>query len=78
MRDNDKQSDIIDNKNAITLKEWKDTIDDCVGQKKADIIDSCAVEEYKDVIVGQQRKRYLWQVQHLIPDSNRQSPKMRK
>ena len=34
MRDNDKQSDIIDKRKAITLKEWKDKIDNCVGQKK--------------------------------------------
>ena len=75
MRDNDKQSDITDNKNAITLKEWKDTIDNCVGQMDRR---RYHWEEYKDAIVGQQSKRYHWHVQHLISDNNRQSPKMRK
>ena len=64
----DKQSDIIYNKNAITLAGLKAEIDNSIEL----IVDRSAVEEYKDVIVGK-KKRY----QHPFPDNNRQSPKMR-
>ena len=63
------------------LSHWRNEkikLTTVLGRRRKNIIDRTAIKEYKDVIVGQQRKRYHWHVQHLISDNNRQSPKMRK